>query len=170
MKQVVEIELPPSIPLEYSQEPDGRFLAVIPKYPGVMAYGNTQNEAAAHAIELLLNVLDERVSFAEYLASIPVEDEELKPEFAASNAGGPTTAFAEVSHISRHGLWLLVGDEEFWLPFTEYPWFQAAPISNVRNVELLHGMHLHWPDMDVDLELDALQHPEDYILRFDPKS
>lgn len=56
----VTIALPTGITLEYDQEPDGRWLAVIDKYPGVMAYGNTKDEAAGHAIELLLSVLAER--------------------------------------------------------------------------------------------------------------
>lgn len=88
---VTEISLPPSIKLEYDQEPDGRWRAVIaPENWSITAYGNTKDEAAGHAIELLLNVLaerltflEERVSLADYLASLPVEDEELKPEFAA---------------------------------------------------------------------------------------
>lgn len=81
--EITEIVLPPGIQLKVDQELDGRWLAVIDKYPGVMAYGNTKDEAAGHAIELLLSVLDERASFADYLASIPVEDEEITPEFAA---------------------------------------------------------------------------------------
>jgi len=44
--------------------------------------GNTQDEAASHAIEHLLRVLDEHASLADYLASVPVEDEEITPEFA----------------------------------------------------------------------------------------
>ena len=86
----------------------------------------------------------------------------------SSNVGSSTTAAVEVVHISKHGLWITVGGEEFFLPFDLYPWFQRAALRSVFNVQLLHGFHLRWPDLDVDLELDALRHPENYPLRFDP--
>jgi hypothetical protein len=33
-------------------------------------------------------------------------------------------------------------------------------------VQLLHKNHLYWPDLDVDLDIDSLEHPEDYPLVF----
>jgi hypothetical protein len=32
-------------------------------------------------------------------------------------------------------------------------------------VHLLRGRHLHWVDLDVDLDLDSLEHPEHYPLK-----
>jgi len=32
------------------------------------------------------------------------------------------------------------------------------------NVELSHGQHLYWPELDVDLDLDRIEHPENYPL------
>jgi hypothetical protein len=33
----------------------------------------------------------------------------------------------EVTHISRHGFWLLLGEkEELLLPFAQFPWFRQA--------------------------------------------
>jgi hypothetical protein len=29
----------------------------------------------------------------------------------------------------------------------------------------LHGYHLYWPDLDVDLEIDNLKNPEKYPLK-----
>jgi len=85
----------------------------------------------------------------------------------SSNAGESTTA-VEVVNVSNHGMWLNVEGEEFFMPFERYPWFEPAPLSSVFNVQLLHGFHLRWPDLDVDLEVDALRNPEKYPLRFDP--
>jgi hypothetical protein len=62
---------------------------------------------------------------------------------------------------------MLVLGEEFFLPFEEYPWFQDARIREIQNVELLFDSHLHWPDLDVDLELEALAHPERYPLKYE---
>lgn len=73
---------------------------------------------------------------------------------------------AEVVGIGKAGVWLQVGAEVFFLAHTRYPWFYQAPVSAVLNVEFLHDVHLRWPDLDVDLELDALRHPEKYPLIF----
>ena len=86
----------------------------------------------------------------------------------SSNAGERITAPAEVVHVSKRGLWLAVHEEEFFLAFQEYPWFEKAPVRSIFHVELLHGVHLRWPELDVDLELDSLRHPDKYPLRFDP--
>ncbi len=88
----------------------------------------------------------------------------------SSNAGESTTAAVDVVQISKHALWLNVDGEEFFMPFERYPWFERATLGEVFNVELLHGFHLRWLDLDVDLELDALRHPEKYPLRFDPSA
>ena len=81
-----------------------------------------------------------------------------------SSALGKSTSPVEVQEISHHGIWIYVKGREYFLPYKDYPWFKEAKISEVFNVQLLHGMHLHWPDLDVDLELEALQHPEKYPL------
>ena len=78
---------------------------------------------------------------------------------------GMTTSAAEVTNISKHGFWLLVSDQELFLPFEEFPWFQSASIAEVLNVELHHEKHLHWPDLDVDLTVDSVVHPERYPLK-----
>jgi len=53
---------------------------------------------------------------------------------------------------------------EHFLPYESYPWFLNATIKQIYNVKLLFGFHLRWPDLDIDLELDALKHPESYPL------
>lgn len=86
----------------------------------------------------------------------------------SSNAGSGTTALVEVVHLSKHGFWLNCQGEELFLAFTEFPWFAAAPVSSICNVDLLHGYHLRWPDLDVDLEVESVRHPEKYPLRYKP--
>jgi len=70
----------------------------------------------------------------------------------------------EVGNIDRFGFWLLIADKEYFLPYTDFPWFRAARVEQILNVELLHGEHLHWPDLDVDLSLDSLAQPEAFPL------
>ncbi|MFH1146323.1 MAG: type II toxin-antitoxin system HicB family antitoxin [Pseudomonadota bacterium] len=51
--------------IEYEREEDGRWIAEVPKLPGVMAYGTTAEEAMMKAEALALRVLAERLEMAE---------------------------------------------------------------------------------------------------------
>ena len=70
----------------------------------------------------------------------------------------------EVQDISKKGIWIFVKDREYFLPYKDYPWFKDAKVSEIHNVKISCGSHMHWPDLDVDLELKSLQHPEKYPL------
>jgi hypothetical protein len=69
-----------------------------------------------------------------------------------------------VTNVSGHGFWLLIHDEEHFLPFDKFPWFREAPIAKLIHVELPSEQHLYWPELDVDLELESILHPERYPL------
>ncbi|MGO8943127.1 MAG: DUF2442 domain-containing protein [Syntrophobacteraceae bacterium] len=71
---------------------------------------------------------------------------------------------AEVSNISKHGLRILLGEEELFLPFKDFPWFEAAPVPAILRLEMLGSEHLYWPDLDVDLTVESIKHPEKYPL------
>jgi hypothetical protein len=73
----------------------------------------------------------------------------------------------EVSQIDGRGLWLCVHDKEYFLPYDEYPWFRDAKVRDILDVGVAHGHHLHWPSLDVDLEIDSLEHPENYPLLYE---
>src|SRR5206468_1767547 len=77
---------------------------------------------------------------------------------------GKNISKAKVQDISSHGLWLFVLGREYFLPFSEYPWFSEGRVSDVYTVELVHNQYLRWPKLDVDLALDSLQNPEKYPL------
>ena len=47
--------------IECEREDDGRWLAEVPQLPGVLAYGETRDEAMARAQILALRVLAERL-------------------------------------------------------------------------------------------------------------
>ena len=81
-----------------------------------------------------------------------------------SSAPGKNILSAEVQDISRNGIWLLVQGKEYFLAYAHHPWFKEAKLTAIYNLKLLHGTHLHWPDLDVDLELASLQKPENYPL------
>ena len=50
-----------SLAIEIDQEEDGRWIAEVPAIPGVMAYGQTQEEAIAQVKALALRVLADRL-------------------------------------------------------------------------------------------------------------
>jgi hypothetical protein len=81
-----------------------------------------------------------------------------------SEMPGADTLAAEVSGVTRNGIWLLVCERELFMPFDEFPWFRGASLESVFNVELAHRGHLRWPELDIDLAVESIEHPERYPL------
>jgi hypothetical protein len=72
---------------------------------------------------------------------------------------------ASVENITPFGIWIFVKEKEYFLSYKEFPYFKDETLSSIQNVQLLHGYHLYWPDLDVDLEIDNLENPEKYPLK-----
>jgi len=81
----------------------------------------------------------------------------------SSLLGAPTSG-VEVTNMDRFGLWILVQEKEYFLPYEQYPWFKDAKVDQILNVQLLHKEHLYWPELDVDLCIEALDQPDNYPL------
>jgi hypothetical protein len=77
---------------------------------------------------------------------------------------GSVTSAVEVTHVSTHGFWLLLGDEELLLPFEKFPWFRSATIEQLSKVEWPSPDHLYWPLLDVDLSVASIRAPEAFPL------
>lgn len=77
---------------------------------------------------------------------------------------GKRTSVAEVTNVSKHGFWLLIGGKERFVAFEQFPWFRDAPIGHLLNVELPSAHHLYWPDLDVDIAVESIDHPERFPL------
>lgn len=76
------------------------------------------------------------------------------------------SAKAEIQNISDQGIWLLVNGREFFMPFTEFPWFLKATIEQIYDLQFFHGNHLHWPALDIDIDVQSLKSPELYPLKY----
>ena len=63
-----------------------------------------------------------------------------------SGKPGKTTSPVAVQHISDHGFWLFVEAtvREYFLPFSEFPWFKQATIADILAVEIERDHILHW--------------------------
>lgn len=78
---------------------------------------------------------------------------------------GTATSEAEVTNISPHGFWLLLAGREVFLAFEDFPRFKRASVEAIVRLEQPRPGHLHWPELDVDLSVDSIEHPERYPLK-----
>lgn len=71
----------------------------------------------------------------------------------------------EVTNISNHGLWILSNEKEFFLSYDNFPWFKDKTVNDITKVESFGQGHLYWENLDVDLSLDMIEHPERFPLQ-----
>lgn len=77
---------------------------------------------------------------------------------------GKSTSLAEVTNVSATGFWLLLGGRELFVAFKDFPWFRDAAIGHLLSVEWPSPHHLYWPDLDIDLAVESIEHPKKYPL------
>ena len=77
--------------------------------------------------------------------------------------GAPTSEI-EVSLVSNKGFWLLLDDEELFVPFADFPWFRQATYEKLSTIERPAPNHLYWPQLDVDLAVPSIRDPAAYPL------
>ena len=83
----------------------------------------------------------------------------------SSRPHGIATSEIEITNISSHGVWLLVGDRELFMSYEDFPWFKDASVGKVLNVEEQSPGHFYWPDLDVDLGIETIENPEKFPLK-----
>jgi hypothetical protein len=67
---------------------------------------------------------------------------------------------AEVTHISISGIWVLLDDNEYFLPFEKYPDFRDATVGQIHNVRIVNGDELEWPDLQLNLSIESFDQPK----------
>ncbi|MGD9971332.1 MAG: DUF2442 domain-containing protein [Sulfuricurvum sp.] len=70
----------------------------------------------------------------------------------------------EITNISPNGVWILTEGKELFMSFEIFPWFKDASVAKIVNVETYGNGHLYWPDLDIDLTVDIIEHPENFPL------
>lgn len=83
-----------------------------------------------------------------------------------STAPGTDISEIEVVNIDQHGFWLYIKGKEYFLPHDDFPWFREAKIKDILNVQLLHGNHIYWPALDVDLSVEMISDSDNYPLTY----
>ena len=76
-----------------------------------------------------------------------------------------TTGQSQTTSIEIDGFWLLTRDGEYFVSFEDYPEFRAASVNQIFHFDQSLD-HYHWPDLDIDIEFEALKHPERFPLKF----
>ena len=77
---------------------------------------------------------------------------------------GTTTLAAEVTHVSKHGFWILLANEELLVPFDQFPWFRQATIEQISDVQGPTTDHLYWPGLDIDISVQSIRNPASFPL------
>ena len=83
-----------------------------------------------------------------------------------SSTPGLITSIVEVTNISAHGFWILLNEKEYFLSYSNFPWFKETTIDKICDVQLVNERHLYWEKLDVDLELSSISNPENYPMIF----
>lgn len=65
----------------------------------------------------------------------------------------------EVTNVSAHGFWLLLGNRELFVAFEQFLWFEDASVRQILDVELQGPDHLYWPELDIDLSVESIEDP-----------
>ena len=78
---------------------------------------------------------------------------------------GKDISAPEITHISSHGVWLLTSKSELFMPYDDFPWFKDVPIGKILNIQELSPGHFYWPDLDVDVDIESIRHPERFPLK-----
>ena len=77
---------------------------------------------------------------------------------------GTIISAAEVTHVSKHGFWVLLDAEELLVPFEHFPWFKNATIDQLTDVQWPTQDHLYWPQLDADLSVESIRNPAAFPL------
>jgi len=78
---------------------------------------------------------------------------------------GKNISHPEITHISSHGVWLLTPGRELFMSYEDFPWFREMPIGKIINIQELSPGHFYWPDLDIDLGIESISHPERFPLK-----
>ena len=81
-----------------------------------------------------------------------------------SSTHGINTSPVEVTHVSSHGIWILTQEKKLFMPYEKFPWFKDQPLRAVLNVQNPPPGQFYWPELDIDLTEEIIEHPERFPL------
>jgi hypothetical protein len=57
-----------------------------------------------------------------------------------------------------------MNEKEYFLSYSEFPWFLKARLNDIFQVEMIGYEHIRWEALDIDLSIPMIENPEDYPL------
>ena len=81
-----------------------------------------------------------------------------------SSSHGNNTSAVEITHISSNVSGSCRMTRNCLCHMRSSPWFKEQPVKVILNVEEPSPGHFYWPDLDVDLSVEAIEHPERFPL------
>jgi hypothetical protein len=85
-----------------------------------------------------------------------------------SSESGTNISDCNITSINDLGIWILIENKEYFIPFSDYPGFKKASLNQIFQIRFLPPSQLHWEEIDVDIELEALMFPEFFPLIYNP--
>ncbi|MGC4128618.1 MAG: DUF2442 domain-containing protein [Bergeyella sp.] len=70
----------------------------------------------------------------------------------------------KVLTITANGILISIPEGDFFLPFSEYPWFKNARVDEILEVEMEGDDAIRWGKLDIDLEIESILNPQNYPL------
>ena len=83
----------------------------------------------------------------------------------SSKSLGTNAREIEITNISKNGIWLWTDGKELFMDYDNFPWFKDASVRKILNVQEPSPGHFYWPDLDVDLSMEIIEHPERFPLK-----
>jgi len=77
---------------------------------------------------------------------------------------GTITSDCKLTSINDLGLWVLIEDKEYFIPFKDYPGFRESSLDQIFNIRYYPSGQLCWADLDIDIDLKSLSEPESFPL------
>ena len=70
--------------------------------------------------------------------------------------------------INAQGMMLSVLGQDYFISYNRVPWLRDARVGSVLNVRLAGPDAIEWPELDVDLEIESLKHPDPLLMKRSP--
>ena len=89
----------------------------------------------------------------------------MSPKFRQEDGytSSPPTSVS-VLMINAQGMMLSVLGQDYFVSYNRVPWLRDARVSSALNVRMAGPNAIEWPELDIDLEIESLKHPERYPL------
>jgi hypothetical protein len=77
-----------------------------------------------------------------------------------SSQPGTVTSTSEVTSVSEAGFSIRWEGRDLTVSFDQFPWFKSETNGVLSDFQEVSPGHFYWPQLDVDLTAEMIDHPE----------